>query len=63
MKDPLYVSIFRIKEEAKELADACIKGVDSWDKYTQLVGQARGLQQALDIINHALRESEDEYGN
>lgn len=60
MKDPLYVSIFKIQDEIKQLTDACVRGVDSWDKYSQLVGQARGLQQALDIINNVLKEDEED---
>lgn len=59
LKDPLHVSIFKIQDEIKLLSEACVRGVDSWDRYSQLVGQARGLQQALDIINDVLKEDEE----
>ncbi len=59
MKDPLYDSMFRIQAELKELATACIRGVESWDKYNQLIGRAQGMQDALDIINLVLKEDEE----
>lgn len=59
MKDPLYESIFRIQAELKALSEACMRGVESWDKYNQLVGRAQGLQEALDIVNLVLREDEE----
>ena len=60
MKDPLYVSMFKMQAELKNLSEACINGVDSWDKYNQLVGQARGIKEALDIINQVLKEDEED---
>jgi hypothetical protein len=59
MKDPLYESIFRIKEAVEILQDGVLNGVDSWDKYNQLVGRGQGLKEALDIINSVLREDEE----
>lgn len=59
MKDPLYESIFKIKEAVEFLQDAVLSGVDSWDKYNQLVGRGQGLKEALDIINSVLREDEE----
>ena len=59
MKDPLYQSIFRIKEAVEFLQDGVLSGVDSWDKYNQLVGRGQGLQEALEIINSVLREDEE----
>jgi|LauGreDrversion4_2_1035121.scaffolds.fasta_scaffold6158508_1 hypothetical protein len=59
MKDPLYESIFRIKEAVEFLQDGVLSGVDSWDKYNQLVGRGQGLKEALDIINSVLREDEE----
>lgn len=59
MKDPVYTALFKIKVELDALAEACIHGVESWDKYNQLVGRAQGMQQALDIINLVLREDEE----
>jgi hypothetical protein len=59
MKDPLYESIFKIKEAVEFLQDAVLNGVDSWDKYNQLVGRGQGLKEALDIINNVLREDEE----
>ncbi len=59
MKDPLYESIFRIKEAVEFLQDGVLSGVDSWDKYNQLVGRGQGLQEALEIINSVLREDEE----
>ena len=59
MKDPLYESIFRIKEAVEFLQDGVLSGVDSWDKYNQLVGRGQGLKEALDIINSVLQEDEE----
>ena len=59
MKDPLYESIFRIKEAVEFLQNGVLSGVDSWDKYNQLVGRGQGLQEALEIINSVLREDEE----
>jgi hypothetical protein len=59
MKDPLYESIFRIKEAVEFLQNGVLNGVDSWDKYNQLVGRGQGLQEALEIINSVLREDEE----
>ena len=59
MKDPLYESIFRIKEAVEFLQDGVLSGVDSWDKYNQLVGRGQGLKEALDIINSVLKEDEE----
>ena len=59
MKDPLYESIFRIKEAVQFLQIGVLNGVDSWDKYNQLVGRGQGLQEALEIINSVLREDEE----
>ena len=59
MKDPLYESIFKIKEAVELLQDGVLSGVDSWDKYNQLVGRGQGLKEALDIINSVLKEDEE----
>ena len=59
MKDPIYESIFRIKEAVEFLQDGVLSGVDSWDKYNQLVGRGQGLKEALEIINSVLREDEE----
>jgi hypothetical protein len=60
MKDPLYASVFNIKAALEELKQAVLNGVDSWDRYNQLVGRGQGLQEALDIINEVLKEDEEE---
>lgn len=59
VKDPIYESIFRIKEAVEFLQSGVLSGVDSWDKYNQLVGRGQGLKEALDIINNVLREDEE----
>ena len=59
MKDPLYESIFKIKEAVGLLQGAVLNGVESWDKYNQLVGRGQGLQEALEIINSVLQEDEE----
>ena len=59
MKDPLYESIFKIKEAVLLLQDGVLNGVDSWDKYNQLVGRGQGLKEALEIINSVLQEDEE----
>ena len=59
MKDPLYESIFRIKEAVEFLSTGVLDGVDSWDKYNQLVGRGQGLKEALEIINSVLKEDEE----
>jgi hypothetical protein len=59
MKDPLYESIFKIKEAVEFLQGAVLNGVESWDKYNQLVGRGQGLKEALDIINSVLKEDEE----
>lgn len=59
MKDPLYESIFKIKEAVEFLQNGVLTGVDSWDKYNQLVGRGQGLKEALDIINSVLKEDEE----
>jgi hypothetical protein len=59
MKDPLYESIFKIKEAVEFLQNGVLNGVDSWDKYNQLVGRGQGLKEALDIINNVLQEDEE----
>ena len=59
MKDPLYESIFKIKEAVLLLQDGVLNGVDSWDKYNQLVGRGQGLKEALAIINSVLKEDEE----
>jgi hypothetical protein len=59
VKDPIYESIFRIKEAVEFLQNGVLSGVDSWDKYNQLVGRGQGLKEALEIINSVLREDEE----
>ena len=59
MKDPLYESIFKIKEAVEFLQNGVLNGVDSWDKYNQLVGRGQGLKEALGIINNVLQEDEE----
>jgi len=59
MKDPVYESLFAIREELTRMNESLLEGVDSWDKYNQLVGKARGLKEALDIINNVLHEDEE----
>ena len=58
-KDPLYESIFKIKEAVEFLQDGVLSGVDSWEKYNQLGGRGQGLKEALDIINSVLKEDEE----
>ncbi len=60
MKDPLYASVFNIKAALEELKQAVLNGVDSWDRYNQLVGRGQGLQEALHIVNEVLKEDEEE---
>ena len=59
IKDPIYESIFKIKEAVEFLQSGVLNGVDSWDKYNQLVGRGQGLKEALDIINSVLKEDEE----
>lgn len=59
IKDPIYESIFRIKEAVEFLQNGVLSGVDSWDKYNQLVGRGQGLKEALEIINSVLKEDEE----
>ena len=59
VKDPIYESIFKIKEAVEFLQDGVLDGVDSWDKYNQLVGRGQGLKEALAIINNVLKEDEE----
>lgn len=59
IKDPIYESIFRIKEAVEFLQSGVLSGVDSWDKYNQLVGRGQGLKEALEIINSVLKEDEE----
>ena len=59
VKDPIYESIFKIKEAVEFLQSGVLNGVDSWDKYNQLVGRGQGLKEALDIINSVLKEDEE----
>lgn len=63
MRDPLYETIAKVKQAKQEIAEACLNGVDSWDKYLKLVGKAQGLQETLDIIDGVLKEDEEDYGN
>jgi hypothetical protein len=60
MEDPLFETIFKIKQSRQELADACLSGVDNWETYLRIVGRAQGLQEALDIINIVLKEDEED---
>jgi len=60
MKDPLFEAMFKIQAELKFLSEASLDGVESWDKYNQLIGRARGLKESLEIINQVLREDEEE---
>jgi hypothetical protein len=60
MKDPFYATMFKIQAELKILSEACLNGVESWDKYNQLIGRARGLQETLDIMNEVLKEDEED---
>ena len=61
MKDPVYASVFKIREAIDDIKSAFLNGVDSWDRYNQLVGRGQGLQEALDIINEVLQEDEEDY--
>lgn len=63
MLDPLNATIAKVKQAKQEIADACLSGVDSWEKYQRLVGKAQGLQETLDIIDGVLKEDEEDYGN
>jgi hypothetical protein len=63
MLDPLNATIAKVKQAKQEIAEACLNGVDTWDKYLKLVGKAQGLQEALDIIDGVLKEDEEDYGN
>ena len=59
MKDPIYATVFKIKETIQELEYAALNGADSWDSYNQLIGRGRGLKEALEIINAVLKEDEE----
>lgn len=59
IKDPIYESIFKIKEAVEFLQSGVLNGIESWDKYNQLVGRGQGLKEALDIINSVLKEDEE----
>ena len=59
MKDPVYTTIFKLKEAIHELEYAALNGADSWDSYNQLIGRGRGLKEALEIINAVLQEDEE----
>lgn len=59
VKDPIYESIFKIKEAVEFLQSGVLNGIESWDKYNQLVGRGQGLKEALDIINSVLKEDEE----
>ena len=59
MKDPIYVTVSKVQETIRDLSETCANGVDSWDKYNQLVGRVRGLKESLDIINSILQEDEE----
>jgi hypothetical protein len=63
MRDPLHETMFKIQGRLKDISSACLIGVDSWDKYNQLIGKARGLQEALDVIDAVLTEDEEDSGN
>ena len=63
MRDPLYETIAKVKQARQEIGEACLSGVDSWEKYLKLVGKAQGLQETLDIIDGVLKEDEEDYGN
>lgn len=63
MKDPVYASIFAIKEELDLLKTALLNGTDSWERYNQLIGKGQGLKEALAIIENVLKEDEEENGN
>ena len=63
MKDPVYASIFAIREELDILKQALLNGTDSWERYNQLVGKGQGLSEALAIIESVLKEDEEENGN
>lgn len=60
MKDPLFEAMFKIQAELKFLSEASLDGVESWDKYNQLIGRARGLKESLEIINQVLKEDEED---
>lgn len=60
MKDPIYTTVFKLKEAIQDLEYAALNGADSWDSYNQLIGRGRGLKEALQIINNVLEEDEEE---
>ena len=60
MKDPIYQTVFKIKDAIQELEYAALNGADSWDSYNQLIGRGRGLKEALEIINNVLKEDEED---
>ncbi|CAB5219279.1 hypothetical protein UFOVP229_51 [uncultured Caudovirales phage] len=59
MKDPIYTTVFKLKEAIQDLEYAALNGADSWDSYNQLIGRGRGLKEALEIINAVLKEDEE----
>jgi hypothetical protein len=60
MKDPIYQTVFKIKDVIQELEFAALNGADSWDSYNRLIGRGQGLREALEIINGVLQEDEEE---
>jgi len=62
MKDILSEIISRLKAEVKNQAEAVTAGTNivTFDDYKQHIGQIRGLQLSLDIIDEVLTEDEEQ---
>ena len=62
MKDILSEIISRVRAEVKNQAEAVTAGtnVTSFEDYKQHIGEIRGLQTALDIIDEVLTEDDEQ---
>jgi len=62
MKDILSEIISRIRAEVKNQAEAVTAGTNivSFEDYKQHIGEIRGLQTTLDIIDEVLTEDDEQ---
>jgi len=62
MKDILSEIISRVRAEIKNQAETVTAGTNvvSFEDYKQHIGQIRGLQTALDIIDEVLTEDDEQ---
>ena len=62
MKDILSEIISRVRAEVKNQAEAVTAGTNvfSFEDYRQRIGQIRGLQATLDIIDEVLTEDDEQ---